>query len=41
MRKVIDTSGYTWEVTDILKELLNVQTLPKFIIIETIEGSEQ
>lgn len=39
MRKVINTSDYTWETKDILKELLNIQQLPKFIIIETVEDN--
>lgn len=37
MRKIIDMQNYTWEIEDTLKKLLNVQSLPRFIIIETIE----
>lgn len=40
MRKIIDRNDYDWEIDEFLKQLLNVNTLPRFIIIETVEEKE-
>lgn len=42
MRKIIDTSDpvFDYNDADTIKHILNVQRLPRFIIIETIEEAE-
>jgi hypothetical protein len=40
MRKVISTRDLDWEATDALKSILDLQYLPRFIIIETVEESD-
>jgi hypothetical protein len=37
MRKVIRTYGMDWEERDFLKSLLNLQSLPDFILIDTFD----
>lgn len=40
MRKVIEVQNYNYEVRDAIKAILDINRLPRFIIIETIEEEE-
>lgn len=40
MRKVINISNYTWEYREMLQDILNVKSLPRLIIVETVEEDD-
>jgi len=40
MRRVLDTSDFGWMLRDSFESLLGVESLPKFIIIETVEEND-